>query len=258
VRVRDKSGSAAAKDVEATVYWSEVATLITPRDWNLIGSTVVPNVPGTNVLTVSPKAIVWQAGEVPHPGHYCFVGLVGTVSDPAPDPSTIADWASFEGYIRENNNVAWRNFGVVDVVSPLRGPGVPKGFVELPFLAPGAWYEDLDMRLEVGAEVFLDVPLEMLERMAEKPEVAEVDKERQMARLWIDPHHRQDLGWIFFPAELRAALRLLARVPEEYWEGEFELFARQVWHDLEVGRVTWRLKSLEQEEMTTYGQSREE
>src|SRR3712207_604391 len=93
--------------------------------------------------------------------------------------SDIATWTAFTDYIRNNNNVTWRNF---DVRNPFGG--LVGGFVELPFLAPGARDEDLEMRLEVGAELpegaelLLDVPLELLERMRWRPQVLEFDPER--------------------------------------------------------------------------------
>jgi hypothetical protein len=54
VRMRNR-GAAAANDVRATVYWSPVATLVTPNLWTLIGTTGPVNVPTGNVLTVAPE-----------------------------------------------------------------------------------------------------------------------------------------------------------------------------------------------------------
>jgi serine protease len=44
VRVANQGGSAAT-NVKATVYWSPVATLVTPDMWTLVGSTTIPSVP---------------------------------------------------------------------------------------------------------------------------------------------------------------------------------------------------------------------
>ena len=46
---------------------------------------------------------------------------------------------------------------------------------------------------------------------------------------------------VVFPAKARIPLRLLARIPEAMHHHEFELYARQLYEDEEVGRVTWRL-----------------
>ena len=36
-------------------------------------------------------------------------------------------------------------------------------------------------------------------------------------------------------------MRLLVKIPEEMRKQEFEIYARQMYGDEEVGRVTWRL-----------------
>jgi Subtilase family len=81
VRVRNR-GSSVAANVEATVYWAPVATLVTPDLWTVVGSTTLPSVPTGDLLTVS-DAIVWPSGAIPATGHYCFVALIGHAHDPA-------------------------------------------------------------------------------------------------------------------------------------------------------------------------------
>lgn len=67
VRVRNRGGSDAV-NVTAEVYWSPVATLLTPDLWTLVGSVMIPNVPAGDVLTVS-DAIPWLSGQIPGTGH---------------------------------------------------------------------------------------------------------------------------------------------------------------------------------------------
>jgi phage replication-related protein YjqB (UPF0714/DUF867 family) len=248
VRVMNR-GMEAAQQMTAEVFWSEVATLITPNQWNSIGQTTIQSVPPGDVLTVS-NPITWLADDIPAEGHYCFVARIGTELDPMPDHTAIQDWDEFIGFIRHRNNATWRNFNVVDInpnIQPL--PGVPEGFTELRFLAPGAPDQDRPMRLELGAELpdgaelLLDTPLEMLERMERHPENLEVDEERRTARLRIDPYRGQELGEILFRAGSRNELRLLVRIPEQSRKEEHELFARQLYEGVEVGRVTWRLRA---------------
>src|SRR3954469_3339845 len=52
VRVLNQGGSAAT-NVEATVFWAPVATLVTPDLWTLVGTTILPNVPIAEQVTVS-------------------------------------------------------------------------------------------------------------------------------------------------------------------------------------------------------------
>ena len=56
---------------------------------------------------------------------------------------------NYERFVRDNNNVTWHNFNVVDNQP---GPGSdPNNFVSLEFIAPGAPDRARHMSLEVGA-----------------------------------------------------------------------------------------------------------
>ncbi len=162
-RTLNRGGSDAA-DVRATVFWSEVSTLVTPDLWNLIGDVVIPNVPSGDVLTVS-DAITWTAADIPGPGHYCFVGLVGNADDPAPTPTDFLDWNTFRQFILQNNNVTWRNFNVVD-----NEPDDPAEPVALEFISPGAPDKARLMTIEVCARLprGSQVGLRMDEALAEQ------------------------------------------------------------------------------------------
>ena len=247
VRVLNQGGAAAA-NVNVTVFWSQVATLVTPDLWHLVGSAVIPSVPAGEQLTVSP-AITWPSAEVPAEGHYCFVGLVGTAADPAPDPTAFLNWNNFLRFIRENNNVTWRNFNVEDndpAVMPA-DPTVPAGFVALPFLAPGAPDKARSMRLEVvarlpqGARAFLEAPADFIERTNELSPFVKLDKKRQVGLIPVNPRGKRLLAEAIFPAKSRAAMRLLVHIPEDSRDKEYEVSVRQLWERQEVGRVTWRL-----------------
>jgi serine protease len=246
VRTRNRGG-VGATNLVATVYWSPVATLVTPNLWTLVGSATIPAVPTGNQLTVS-DAIVWPAAAIPATGHYCFVGLIGTPADPAPGLAAFLNWSNFTTFIRSNNNVTWRNFNVVNNVPP--SDGSPPGFVELPFLAPGAPDEARPFVLEViarlpqGARLMLEAPLYLLDGLEERSPVMEIDEKLGRGRLPINPHGRFALPETLFPAESQAHLRLLADIPKELRRNAYDVAVRQVWQEEEVGRVTWRLAPL--------------
>jgi len=117
-------GTEDAANVFATVYWSSSANLVTPDLWNLIGSAYFPAVPAGSVVEVSNPGIVWPANQIPVPGHYCFVAIVGNNKQPPPIPSSFATFADFKSYILANNNISWRNFNVVNP-PPKPGPMAP-------------------------------------------------------------------------------------------------------------------------------------
>ena len=252
VRVLNRGGSAAA-NVTATIYWSEVATLVTPNLWHLVGSIVLPNVPTGNVLTVSDE-LVWSSGSIPATGHYCFVGLIGTQQDPAPGPADFLNWNNFVSFIRANNNVTWRNFNVVNNAPPSKGAGggAPPGFVALPFLAPGPPDHARRMGLEVlarlpeGARVILEAPVYLLDALDQRHPHRKL--KGRVAHIPIKAHGRHRLGEALFPARSAAKLRLFVQIPERLRRHPYEIAVRHLYREEEVGRVTWRLAPPRKEE----------
>jgi hypothetical protein len=243
VRVRNRGGSPAT-NVVATVFWSEVSTLVTPP-WNLVGSVTIPNVLTGDQLTVSNK-IDWAAGDIPATGHYCFVGLIGNEQDPAPDPADFLNFDNFRRFIRENNNVTWRNFNVVGN-QPNPEVGDPEDLVGLPFIARGAPEKARKMQLEVvgrlpkGARAFLEMPPYLVDVIQERSPFLKLEEKRRKVWLPVNPHGRRLLGEAMFPARAKIELRLLVHIPEDLRKNEYEIFVRQLYEKEEVGRVTWRL-----------------
>ena len=239
MRVRNR-GRSLARKVEATVYWSEVGTLITPDLWNLVGSTTIPEVRSGDVLTVS-DPIVWDKNEIPGLGHYCFVGIIGNAEDPAPNPADFLHWDKFCSFIRENNNVTWHNFDVVDNEPD---PEVDPEYVVLPFLAPGALDKTRQMQLEIGANlpkgarIWFEVRPNIIDGRHFKERG--VDRKRDRARLQARPHGSTRFK-VRFPARSKARSKLRVYIPEEKRGNEYEVFVRQLYRGEEIGRVTWHL-----------------
>lgn len=250
VRVRNRGGSAAA-NVNATVYWSPPATLVTPDLWTLVGSTTIPNVPTGNLLTVS-NAITWPNAAIPATGHYCFVGLIGNPQDPAPAPADLLNFDNFMLFIRANNNVTWRNFNVVNNVPP--SAGSPPNYVQLPFMAAGAPDKARRMAFEVvgrlprEAKVVLELPLEFAQMLRVQTTQVKGAKEGRVVYIPVNPSGRTNFGHMVFPAKARIPMRLLVYIPDDLRKHEFEIFARQLHGEEEVGRVTWRLAAPRKED----------
>jgi len=245
VRVLNRGGSAAA-NVTTTVYWAPPSTLLTPDLWTLLGSTTLPSVSTGDLLTVS-NGISWPSAAIPTPGHYCFVSILDAPRDPGPTPADFLDWDNFTTFIRNNNNVTWRNFNVVDNVPPPRAE--PPGYVALPFLAAGAPDKARRMRFEImprlpaGAGVILELPPEFAEllRVRPRPLPFKGDDKCRVVHLPLNHCGCTQFPEVIFPAKARIPMRLLVKIPEELRQHEFELFARQLYEGEEVGRVTWRL-----------------
>jgi hypothetical protein len=240
-RVRNR-GDVAAVNATVAVYWSEVATLITPDMWNLIGSDVLVDVPVGDVLTVT-DGLTWQAADIPATGHYCFVATVGTADDPVPPLANLIDFDNFMTFIRNNNNVTWRNFNIVSNVPDAADPGVL-----MPFVVAGAPDRAVPMALEIiaklpeGARLHLEAPAFLFDRWGLQGPQLERDRDR--ARVPLRPQGRQTFGAMRFPAQFRAKLRLVADLPKKARQQDgWQVIARQVLAEgqEEVGRVTWHL-----------------
>lgn len=240
VRVRNRGG-ADATAVEARVFWSEVAALVTPDLWTEVGTTVIPSVPMGDQLVCS-DAIVWPAGEVPGTGHYCFVGLIGTVGDPMPDSADFLDFDNFRTFIRNNNNVTWRNFNVVD-----NEPDPATGMVAMEFLAPGWPTARVRMRLEIearlprDARLVLEAPVNFLELAQALSPFVKIDSKKQVGRVPLPAWGRFAFADMAFPAKVRYRMRLLAHVPEPARKQSCRVSVRQMHGKDELGRVTWLL-----------------
>jgi serine protease len=249
VRLRNR-GPVAASNVDVTVYWSPVSTLVTPDVWNEIGTVNFASVPAGDILTVS-NALTWQQADIPAPGHYCIVGVVDAADDPAPPLTDLSTFDNFRTFIRNNNNVTWRNFNVVTSVTP----GDPSA---LPFQIGGFPEQAVPMALDLigrlprGAIVYLDAPLFVLEMLRIQAPIRRINEEK-MGRVRLTVNGIRRIGEMRFPAGFRAKLRLSVQLPEVDGTLGYEVAVRQVAFDeedgeVEVGRVTWYLAGRDFEE----------
>lgn len=239
-------GPVNATGATATVYWSEVSTLVTPDLWTLVGTVAMPSLPIGEILTCA-NALVWPAADIPAEGHYCFVGLLDHPDDPAPGPAEFGDWDNFRNFIRNNNNVTWRNFNVED---PAPAPDAePKGFVSLPFLVPGAFDEPREFAIELLAKlprktkILLELPVNFLQIMESNLKIEKIDRRANVTIAVLPPAGRIQLGQGRIPAKARFRMRLLVALPKEHMKTAFNVAVRQLYRgEEEVGRVTWRLE----------------
>ncbi|HJX29270.1 MAG TPA: S8 family serine peptidase, partial [Thermoanaerobaculia bacterium] len=107
-RIRNRGG-ATLNTVRVMVYAASASTALSwPRDWTLIGERTVANLAAGADAVIEPVA--WNP---PHAGHFCL--YVRLLSDQ--DPMAFAEGPNVFDNTRNNNNIAWRNLNVVDLVS---------------------------------------------------------------------------------------------------------------------------------------------
>lgn len=237
-------GTTAAINTTATVFWSPVSTLVTPNLWTLVGAVTIPAIPTGEVLTVS-DAITWPAAQIPGPGHYCLVAMLSTGGDPGPAPTDFVNFDNFRTFIRENNNVTWRNFNVVDA-SPAPDAD-PAGFVALPFVVAGAPDEprpfviELATRVPGDAEVLLELPLRFVREFNADLKIQSVDEVRDLAVAQLPSGGRVRFGPARIGVGTIYSMRLLVKLAKPD-ETRGRMIARQLLEpNEEVGRVTWML-----------------
>jgi serine protease len=240
VRMKNRGG-ANANNVTATVYWSEVSTLVTPDMWNLIGTTPVVNVPQGDTLVVA-DPITWSSADIPATGHYCFVGMIDHPGDPAPPLPAATDWAGFTDFIRNQNNVTWRNFNVVNVEPDAADT------IALPFQIAGAPDRARIFGLEImqhiprDIKVWLELPL-----MIAKPFLYgqnleyKFDRKKGLVKLRLPARPSMKVPRIKLGKSARIKARLLIEGnKKQQVQPGHRVAIRQLYDDMEVGRVTWQ------------------
>lgn len=240
LRMRNRGG-ADAPGVTAQVFWSPPSTLVTPDLWNPIGTTTPVDVPQGDTLVVT-DGLVWPSAEIPGTGHYCFVGILSHAADSAPPVPPATDWNGFRAFIANNNNVAWRNFNVVDKVGdPSADPAI------LPFLianAPGErrlFALSIERRLSRGITAMLEVPIALAkdiqgDRLDLK---VEWQREGKLALIHLPTAPALAVQDLLLPAGVRHKCRFILRGIEKYARPGNSLSIAQLFKGQEVGRVTW-------------------
>jgi serine protease len=241
VRMRNR-GASAANGVRATVYWSPVASLVTPNLWTLIGTTPPVNAPTGNTLVVT-EGVTWQSVAIPATGHYCFIAVLDHPQDPGPPIPGPMDWDGFLDLIRNHNNVTWRNFNVVNVLpDPSADP------VVLPFLLTGAPGEARQFDIEVSAHLpedarlFLELP----------PEAAGVLPKHWRELITVGDEGRMAVEIPRLRSSAFCGLQLVASAAHEcrfvlnpvkgLALGMHTVGVRQFDGDQQVGGITWALR----------------
>lgn len=249
VRAKNR-GSSDANGLSCDVYWSEVATLVTPDLWHPIGTTAPFNCPQGDTLAVS-AALTWAGTDIPAQSHYCFVGILHHPQDQAPPLPGGApiNWDDFRGFIRNNNNVTWRNFNVIDdIPDPAGDPAL------LPFLVTGApdrarmFDLQIIQRLPQGARVWMEMPLNLAHKLNGRLWKVDLDRKQQVARIPLPTQAVLDLYRIKLPMGARFKCRFIVQGAKGMEKGGHSIAIRQLYEGEEVGRVTWQFHVRRQEE----------
>lgn len=233
LRLQNRGYAAAQVDVD--VYYTLPSTLPTPGNWKLIDSfTTPPIVPG-EFKVVGP--VVWN--QIPKKGHYCFIAVLGNAQDPKPDLGAIHTIDEFYSFVREHNNVTWKNFDTDDVFAG--------GYKKYDFWIQGwpriAYISDLEIDLSELPDG-CKVQLQLLKRLTEGAVAEGMMKTEEVERYTtfdLQPHGYAALRNIQLKTSDRSQATLVITLPETIPDGAYQISLQQKVGGKEMGRVTKRL-----------------
>ena len=246
-RLRNRGGTDAL-GAKVTFYWSPPSTLITPDLWNLIGTTPPFDVLSGDLPTMS-APVDWPAAQLPVPGHYCFIGIAEHPQDmppvrPAslalPPPIASTAWDRFLGLIRNNNNIAWRNFNVIDL------PTAPLQPLALPFAITGdpdhlrAFTIRVDFPPIPVGRAILRVPADLGSQLRHSARVQGHPSSR-VQELELKSRGGLREQRILIPAGQRYECEIVLEPPFGHVRRRKTIVISQSYKGLEVGRITWEL-----------------
>jgi hypothetical protein len=103
-------------DIHVRVYFAPLTTTCAPDQWESLGQIDFYNVPaGGDAVS---NALVWE--NVPDPGsvgHFCIIASIEGFGDPHPDPAGISNASQYMDFIRNHNNICYRNVMFEDVLA---------------------------------------------------------------------------------------------------------------------------------------------
>ena len=142
IYVRLQNRGSANGDATINLYFSAASTFGTPASWIHIGSLSELGIAPGSVRIAGP--LTFPSAMIPGVGHYCMIAVVSDALDPAPDYTLIASLSDYLNFVRNTNNIAYRNMDVVDMI-----PGTP-GVLETEVRTLAGLREGFDLRIDVG------------------------------------------------------------------------------------------------------------
>jgi thermolysin len=108
------------------LFIAHVSPFPTPDSWHEVGHYDFPEIPangGVWVPAAADQCITLSSALINAlgVGNYCFIGIIESPSDPAPDRMLISDVWSFHAYISKSNNYVWRNCNIYDLIPTPEG-----------------------------------------------------------------------------------------------------------------------------------------
>ena len=234
-RVQNRGNQPTSGKIKA--YWANSSTLPTPNSWNPIEPTNEITIPPVNpgeFKVVGPMK--WEMGDIPPIGHYCFVGLIDTVDDPAPDPTAIHNNDDYDRFIRKSNNVAWKNFNVV--------PQFPNSYTTLTFQIQSWPKQKLSADLKIDLSSLpnnFNVYLRILKRLTTGTKLENmelIEETDHYSKFELNAGKISTLKNMSLLPSDKSEASLEFIIPENASDDNHRISAAQIFDGREMGRVT--------------------
>ena len=229
-------------DVTVSLYWTQAAGFLHPSTWNLLGTLNVNNIlPGEHAVA---GPLVWPSAQIPSVGHYCMIGVVNSARDPITIPGSFATVSSYLDFVRNHNNICYRNMEVVNAV-----PGTP--LPPYTFLLRGLLEKTERFRLEIrhqlpkhaAIEIELAKPLERFERMLEVEgkhgPIKRLAPNTQIQMKGMRPLIIDD---ILLKRNDAVPVKMHIQIPKDTPQGEYLIYADQYLGRTHLGRVNYLVR----------------
>jgi len=222
----------------ARVFWALPSVLPTPNSWHEITDPAS----GEPIGTVNPGEmkivgpITWKKGDIPAKGHYCFIGLISSGDDPAPDKATINTIDDYYNFIRASNNATWRNFDTDNQFA--------NSVASLEFAIQG-WPKiklSADLAIDLSnLPEYMTAKLRILKRLsatAKTENATLVAESSRYQQFGLAPGKQAFLRGMNLKPSDSCQAYLEITIPDKAEDGNYRLYVAQLVDGKEMGRVT--------------------
>jgi hypothetical protein len=229
-------------DVTVDVFWTDAAGFLHPSVWNPLGTLAITNIVAGEYQVEGP--ITWPASAVPPIGHYCLIAVVNSVRDPISVPGAFASVNDYLDFVRNHNNICYRNCDVEDAIA---GAPVPP----YKFLLRGLHEKAGRFRLEVRHRLPRNAKIEVevgkaIDRFEKYVKIKEGP--RQVFRLApntvfkLGDNRPLVVNDVFLKRRDAVPVEIRTEIPKETPPGEYMIHADQYYGNRHLGRVNYLLR----------------
>ena len=229
-------------DVSVSVYWTDSGGFLHPNSWKPIGTLTVNNVaPGEHRVA---GHVTWLQNDIPAAGHYCLIAVVNSNRDPIDIPSSFTSSADYMDFVRNHNNICYRNTTVEEAAPDAPAPPFVFKLMALP---DKTGYHSLQLRSHMPKNAKIEVKIQKRILRYEKYEIkkAKLKTIRYLAPNTIFQIKEQkplQIEEILLKKGESAEVAVNIKLPRDIPAGSYLIHADQYFEGKQIGRVNYVLR----------------